>query len=264
MFVALGALAAAQSQGTEATAKALAHLLDYAFTHPDAAIWYSASGMVLYIHSDASYLSERKSRSRVGGHFFLSNTPTDPTAPPSNTVPNNGAIHTVSNILKNVMSSATEAEFAGLFHNARDGAMLRTTLVEMGHPQPATPIQTDNSTASGITNGTVRQRKSKAMDMRFYWVQDRVRQGQFLVYWRLGSTNLGDYFTKHHSTAHHRQIRPTYLHIAQRANAAQAQKPSALRFLQGCVDSPPGFPFRIPMKRIPTAIHGGRSRLPYS
>jgi hypothetical protein len=102
-----------------------------------------------------------------GGHFFLSNTPTDPTSPPSNTVPNNGAIHTVSNILKNVMSLATEAEFAGLFHNARDGAMLRTTLVKMGHPQPATPIQTDNSTASGITNGTVCQRKSKAMDICF-------------------------------------------------------------------------------------------------
>jgi hypothetical protein len=30
------------------------------------------------------------------------------------------------------------------------------------------------------------------------------------------------------------------------------------------VDSPPGSSFRVPMKRIPTAIHGGRSRLPYS
>ena len=259
MFVALGALAAAQSQGTEATAKALAHLLDYAATHPDAVIRYFASGMIMYIHSDASYLSERKARSRVGGHFFLSDKPTDPAKPPPHPIPNNGAIHTVSSILKNIMSSATEAEFAGLYHNARDGAMLRTTLTEMGHPQPPTPIQTDNSTASGITNGTVRQRKSKAMDMRFYWIQDRVRQGHFLVYWRPGSTNLGDYFTKHHSTAHHREIRPTYLHIAQRANAAHAtKKPAAIRFLQGCVDSP----FRVPMKRTPTATHGGRCLLP--
>jgi hypothetical protein len=68
-------------------------------------------------------------------------------------------------ILKNVMALATEATFAGLYHNAQDGAKLRTTLVEMGHPQPATPIQTNNSTAFGITNGTVRQHKSKAMDM---------------------------------------------------------------------------------------------------
>jgi hypothetical protein len=60
MFVALGTLAAAHSKGTEATAKALAHLLDYAATHPDAVICYHDSSMVLYIHSDASYLSEQR------------------------------------------------------------------------------------------------------------------------------------------------------------------------------------------------------------
>jgi hypothetical protein len=246
MFVALGTLAAAQSQGTEATAQALTQLLNYAATHPNAVVRYYASGMVLYIHSDASYNSEPKARSRVGGHFFLSDKPKDPSQPPTNQPKHNGAVHTVSSILKNVMSSATEAEFAGLFHNARDGASLRTTLIEMGHPQPPTPIQTDNSTAAGITNGTVRQRKSKAMDMRFYWVQDRVRQKQFLVYWRQGSENLGDYFTKHHSTAHHRIIRPTYLHVAKQANALVAPI-SPSRFMQGCVhltpDSYSGFPF---------------------
>eukprot|EP00978_Attheya_sp_CCMP212_P011080 scaffold27074_cov32-Attheya_sp.AAC.2 len=45
------------------------------------------------------------------------------------------------------------------------------------------------------------------MDMRFYWVQNRVRQGHFNVYWRPGSTNLADYFTKHHPPSHHRQMR---------------------------------------------------------
>jgi hypothetical protein len=45
--------------------------------------------------------------------------------------------------------------------------LLCTTLIEMRHPQPSTPIQTDNSNASGITNGTFHQRKSKAMDMQF-------------------------------------------------------------------------------------------------
>ena len=84
----------------------------------------------------------------------------------------------------------------------------------MGHPQPATPIQTDNSNATGIANGTVKQQKSKAMDMRFYWVQDQVRQKHFIVYWRPGSQNLADYFTKHFHAAHHQQIRPQYLHVA--------------------------------------------------
>jgi hypothetical protein len=227
MLVALGTLSAAQSKGTEKTAQALIQLLDYAATNPDACIHYKASAMVLYIHSDASYLSEAKACSCVGGHFFLSSKPTDPSKPPNKLPPNNGAIHTVSSILKNVMSSAIEAKFAGLFHKACNSALLRTALVKMGHPQPPTPIQKDNSCAAGITNITVFQHKSKSMDMRFYWVQDQVHQNQFLVYWRQGSNNLGDHFTKHHPTSHHRKICPTYLHVAaRRANAMLGQMSS--------------------------------------
>ena len=43
--------------------------------------------------------------------------------------------------------------------------MLRTILEDMHHPQPATPIQTDNACAAGICNDTVKQRRSKAMDI---------------------------------------------------------------------------------------------------
>ena len=49
------------------------------------------------------------------------------------------------------------------------------------------------------------------MDMRFYWIQDRVKQKQFDIHWRPGTTDLADYFTKHHATSHHRKMRPTYL-----------------------------------------------------
>jgi hypothetical protein len=73
MLVALGTLAAAQTQGTAQTMQALVHLLDYAATHPDAAIRFHKSDMILYIHSDTSYLSKAKARSRVGGYFYLGN-----------------------------------------------------------------------------------------------------------------------------------------------------------------------------------------------
>ena len=45
-------------------------ILDYAATRPNTIITYHASDMVLSAHSDASYLSESKARSRAGGHFF--------------------------------------------------------------------------------------------------------------------------------------------------------------------------------------------------
>jgi hypothetical protein len=85
--------------------------------------------------------------------------------------------------MKVVCSSDAEAEIGALFYNAKEAAWLRTTLEDMGHPQPPTTIHTDNTCAAGIANGTVKQRRSKAIDMRSYWVRDRVSQGQFIVHW---------------------------------------------------------------------------------
>jgi hypothetical protein len=65
----------------------------------------------------------------------------------------------------------------------------------MGHNQDATELKTDNTTADGIINNTVQQKRSKSMVMRFYWVKDRVVQDQFNVGWVPGDTNMGDYFT---------------------------------------------------------------------
>ena len=96
----------------------------------------------------------------------------------------------------------------------KDAVPIRAALEEMGHPQPPTAIVVDNSTASGIANKTVKQRRSKAMDMRFCWVQDRTEQRQFQVHWRKGAQNLADYFTKHHPARYHvDDMRPVYLHV---------------------------------------------------
>eukprot|EP00956_Cyclotella_meneghiniana_P018711 scaffold31391_cov75-Cyclotella_meneghiniana.AAC.6 len=96
------------------------------------------------------------------------------------------------------MLSAAEAETGGLYINARKAVKERNILEEMGHKQPPTPIQTDNSTAEGIVNNRVQPKHTKAMDMRFHWLRDRANQKQFRFYWRPGTTNRGDYYTKHH------------------------------------------------------------------
>jgi hypothetical protein len=93
---------------------------------------------------------------------------------------------------------ALQAKVSALFINGQDAIPLLNTLIELGHPQPPTPIQTNNSMAAGFADNTIKQKRSKAMDMHFYWIMDRVKQGQFLIYWRKGSKNLGDYFTKYH------------------------------------------------------------------
>jgi hypothetical protein len=113
-----------------------------------------------------------------------------------------------------VVASAAESEVGACFHNAQSGAPLRVTLAEVGHIQPPTPLRTDNSTVFGILNETIKQKRSKAMDMRYHWLTDRVRQKQFDVSWRPGWENLGDYDTKHHSAQHHKDMRGLILHQA--------------------------------------------------
>jgi hypothetical protein len=161
--------------------------------------------MIFHIHSDASYLSVSNARGRLGGLFFLGNKSSE-----QDTL--NGSILNVASVIKNVVASASESEVGACFHNAQSGAPLRVTLTEFGHTQLPTPLQTDNSTAFSILNETIRQKQSKAMDMRYHWLTDRVRQKQFDVYWRPGRENLGDYHTKHHSAQHHKDMRGLILH----------------------------------------------------
>jgi hypothetical protein len=137
---------------------------------------------------------------------------TSPNHPEDTPPPFNGPILVNSQIIQPVVASAAEAEFAAVFYNAKDGCMLRNTLLDMGHPQPATPIQTDNACAVGLANNTIKQKRSKAINMRFYWIRDRVKDGQFVIYWQKGSDNDADYFSKHHPPAVHRRKRSRYLH----------------------------------------------------
>jgi hypothetical protein len=50
------------------------------------------------------------------------------------------------------MASAAKAELDALYFNAKEAVYLQQILIEMGHPQPQTPIQTDNMMAKRMTN----------------------------------------------------------------------------------------------------------------
>ncbi len=124
---------------------------------------------------------------------------------------NNGVVLNVLQVIKSVMSSATEAELAKLFINAKTAVSMRTTLKELGHPQTQTPMQTNNSTAHALLTNKILPKALKAMDMRFHWLRCREAQGQFRYYWRPGIQKLADYWTKHYSASHHTAFRPQIL-----------------------------------------------------
>jgi hypothetical protein len=121
----ISAIAFQSSKPTTDTMQQTLQLLDYLATQEDAVLSYHASDMVLAVHSNANYLSEPKACSRARGHFFLSSDTTIP--------PNNGAVLNIAHIIKNVMSSATKAELAGLYIMARKAVYIRIILEELGH-----------------------------------------------------------------------------------------------------------------------------------
>ena len=199
----VGKVSSAQATPTAAVLTAAERLLHYAATQPAAALVFYGSKMDMIVHGDASYLSETKARSRVAGVYYLGDKDHPDTL--------NAPFLCTSAILDVVVTAATEAEYGAAYTNAKQIATLRGILHDLGHPQAPTLMVIDNKAAEGIANDTVTQRHSKAMDMRFHFVRDRVRQGQIRVVWQPGRRNLADYFTKAHPTKHYMAMRQFFV-----------------------------------------------------
>ena len=114
---------------------------------------------------------------------------------------------------------------------------MRMALIEMVHAHAPTPSVTDRATGDVFINDNIQQRHSRAINMRFYWVRDKFRQGQCIVYWMAGEHNMEEYFTNPHPTRHHWSQRSTYLFPTLYASKyACYMSPIDL---QGCVESLP-------------------------
>ena len=160
--------------------------------------------MILHVHSNAPYLYESHTRSRAASIYFLGDALPNPDKP---CMPlSNGVIHVLCKIMKNVMSSAAEAEIGSTFLSAKDTLPLRVCLEEMVHNQAPTPIQVDNTTAVGFANSRIKQKATKTINMRFYWIRDQVNQNEFLIYWGPGAGSYVDYVSKHHLPKHHQKV----------------------------------------------------------
>ena len=137
--------------------------MDYCATHPDAIIRYHASDMRLALRSDGSYLSEPNSKSRTAGRYYLTKRGIKDL--------NNGAILTLTKIIKHIIGSAGETEVASLYYNCKNSVVPRRALTGMGHPQPKTTVITDNYTAEGLINKTMTPRRAKTYDRMTIWLK---------------------------------------------------------------------------------------------
>jgi hypothetical protein len=154
MLPAINETSGNQATPTVNTLSVCKMLMDYAATYSLAIIRYFASDMVLHIDSDAAYLVLPNARSRYAGHYFLSDRPPPP--PAKLTPKPNGAILTICKTIRGVMGSAAEAETGGVYGNAQEAIACRISLLALGHPQPATPLKTDNSMANSFVHADIK------------------------------------------------------------------------------------------------------------
>jgi hypothetical protein len=88
------------------------------------------------------------------------------------------------------------------------------------------------------------------MEMRYFWVCNKVAQDAYDITWHPGQENLADYQSKPHIGAHHQAVRPWYVHQENSPSVLpRASKPSSLK---GCVGTlPKGYVCNVPLPRVP-------------
>ena len=123
--------------------------------------------MILQGHFNAAYLVAPEAQSCYGGYHFLGN---------KQLTLFNGPILVLAKVIKNIMSSAAEAEVTSLYLNTKDAVPIRQCLHDMGHLQLATHLTTDNSVTQGIIRGTMKQQQAKAFDIQTNWIRNRCDQ----------------------------------------------------------------------------------------
>ncbi len=196
------------------------------------------------VHSNASYLSELNARSRACGHFFMGWSPKD-----GDSIKLNGNFFTLCAILHFVVASTAEAKLGALFLNCKEGMIFHLTLEELGHPQPKTHIHCNNATAVCVANNTTKRQQLRSMEMRYFWICDKVAQDVIDVKWHPVQENLADYQSKHHPGAQRTALHPWYLH----KDNSPLVLPRAIRpsTLKGCVGTlPTGYVRNVPLPRV--------------
>ena len=142
-----------------------------------------------------------------GGIFFMGWEAKD-----GNPIKLSSAFFTLCATLRFIIASAAKAKLGALFLNCKEDMIFQMTLEELGHPQPKTQVHCNNATTVGIANNTVERQYLGSMEMRYFWVCDKIAQDAYSVKWHPGQESLADYQRKHHLGPHHHAVRPWYQH----------------------------------------------------
>ena len=133
--------------------------MDYMATYPEATLRFYTGTMQLHVESDAAYLVLQNAQSHIAGYFYLHSPQIQGKVFQKKY---NAPILVECATLRNVVSSAAEAECGGIFHNCNQAIAICHALNEMGHTQNRTSVITDNSTANSFVYSEMQVKRSKS------------------------------------------------------------------------------------------------------
>ena len=126
-----------------------------------------ASGIRVHLFVDASYGVHVDGRSHTGSCVVIGDL---------------GAVHCKSTKQLIVTKSSTEAELVGMSDSANQGLFLRNFLILQGYSMPPVKVFQDNMSCMAlIARGRSGGERSRHIDLRYFWVKDRVDRGEVVI-----------------------------------------------------------------------------------
>jgi hypothetical protein len=136
--------------------------------------------LVLHGYCDASFANSEDSKSISGYCFLLSGS----------------LISWYAHTQPVVALSTAEAEYMALTDAARETIWLKLLLGELGHAQDTVKILEDNQATIKIANNPQDHKRTKHIQVKYHYVREQVRNGDFILEYVKSSDQLGDMFTK--------------------------------------------------------------------
>ena len=135
----------------------------------------------IFAHIDASYGVHKDGKSHSGMFVTLGG----------------GPLLTKSGKQKIVTKSSTEAELVALSDLCSLVIWTRDFLVAQGmNPPPATVFQDNQSTMALIDKGQSTSERTRHINVRYYWVKDRIESGEIQIVYLPTEDMIADVFTK--------------------------------------------------------------------
>ncbi len=201
--------------------------------------------MIINVYLDVSYLFESDACSWACGHFFMGWSAKD-----GNPIKLNGAffylMHHTAICCCICRGSWTQQPILKL----QRGHDFLPYIGRIRTPAPNFQVHCENTTAIGVANNSVKRQHLWSMEMRYFWVCDKIAQDAYDVKWHPGQENLADYQSKYHPGVHHHAICLWYLHTKYSPLVLpRATRPSTLK---GCVGTCPiQHICNVPLPQVP-------------